>query len=410
MLCNICEAVNRDANKFCGMCGAMMTTGVPKTWPPEVTPLKCLACGKVNEPEYQYCAMCGNRMERPSVAPPADDFENPQSDATASVSLPAAEREAGSNLDPLPVAESVESVPQQQRPPRKSAEPLTDVQQRRSDARSLSIFGLDDEPGTDVQYLLQAEGSSPHLRRKFVLLAVLAGLSAVAFFRWRPIYQANPEIVKQAPAEVLDFFARWNHPQNKSTQSPNGIKERSTESAASNGINNHERESSESKDYELNNADALPAAHSAPRQTVIGAVAPKTTRPAHPRKEHAVATKTSALHSRQTDSSDASRSFRRRPSFAMVRAQQFLQGNGVPRNCEQALVYLRAAARRNDPAAAVQMGELYSSGRCVHQDRVMAYRWLNSAREQEPHNAWIQKDLNQLWARMTPLERKQIVN
>ena len=95
-----------------------------------------------------------------------------------------------------------------------------------------------------------------------------------------------------------------------------------------------------------------------------------------------------------------------RPSATLVRAQQFLQGRGVPQNCEQGLVYLRAAAQKNEPAAAVQMGALYSAGHCVKQDRVMAYRWFNSAHELQPANQWIQKSMDQLWAQMNEQERR----
>jgi TPR repeat protein len=95
-----------------------------------------------------------------------------------------------------------------------------------------------------------------------------------------------------------------------------------------------------------------------------------------------------------------------RPSATLVRAQQFLQGRGVPQNCEQGLIYLRAAAQKNEPAAAVQMGALYSAGHCVKQDRVMAYRWFNSAHELQPANQWIQKSMDQLWAQMNEQERR----
>ena len=73
-----------------------------------------------------------------------------------------------------------------------------------------------------------------------------------------------------------------------------------------------------------------------------------------------------------------------KPSTALVKAQQYLRGHGVPQNCEQGLLYLHAATDKNDPGAAIQMAALYSSGVCVKQDRVMAYRWFNSAHELQP--------------------------
>jgi TPR repeat protein len=92
----------------------------------------------------------------------------------------------------------------------------------------------------------------------------------------------------------------------------------------------------------------------------------------------------------------------------LQRAQDYLQGRGgVQQNCEQALSYLRVAAQANEPAAAVQMGALYATGRCVQRDPVMAYRWFNSAHELEPQNSEIQANIDQLWGRMTAQERRQ---
>src|SRR5262249_2974352 len=97
-----------------------------------------------------------------------------------------------------------------------------------------------------------------------------------------------------------------------------------------------------------------------------------------------------------------------KPSATLLKAQDYLQGRaGVPQNCEQGLVYLRAAAQKNEPAAAMQMGELYATGHCVQQDRVTAYRWMNSARELAPGNQVIQTSVDQLWGRMTPQERRE---
>jgi hypothetical protein len=52
------------------------------------------------------------------------------------------------------------------------------------------------------------------------------------------------------------------------------------------------------------------------------------------------------------------------------------------------------------------MAALYTSGLCVKQDRVMAYRWFNSAHELQPANMWIQKNMDQLWAQMSSQERR----
>jgi TPR repeat protein len=96
-----------------------------------------------------------------------------------------------------------------------------------------------------------------------------------------------------------------------------------------------------------------------------------------------------------------------KPSAALVRAQQYIRGTGgVAQNCEQGLLYLKAATDKSDPGADIQMAALYSSGICVKQDRVMAYRWFNSAHELQPANVWIQRNMDQLWAQMSSQERR----
>jgi TPR repeat protein len=96
-----------------------------------------------------------------------------------------------------------------------------------------------------------------------------------------------------------------------------------------------------------------------------------------------------------------------KPSASLVRAQQYIRGTGgVSQNCEQGLLYLHAATDKSDPGAAIQMAALYSSGICVKQDRVMAYRWFNSAHELQPANVWIQRNMDQLWAQMSSQERR----
>jgi TPR repeat protein len=70
------------------------------------------------------------------------------------------------------------------------------------------------------------------------------------------------------------------------------------------------------------------------------------------------------------------------------------------------MLYLKAATDKGDPGAAIQMAALYASGHCVKQDRVMAYRWFNSAHELEPANMWIQKNMDQLWSQMSSQERR----
>jgi hypothetical protein len=271
------------------------------------------------------------------------------------------------------------------------------------------LLGLNDAPGTDVSYLLREERASRRVARKVVLLAVLAGVSAIAYSRWHPLYHENPGTIKQTGPAIADMVRGWFQRQEKprpSVKGENVVKSAKADASQDDVSNSDDVTKGVTKKEGVPlSAGAQPAtgAASQPEDAASNAGAvqpnkesPRTRGTARSRPVRAIVQGSGAGN--------------RKPSFALIRAQKFLQGKGVPQNCEQGLVYLKAATSRNEAAAAVQMSALYSSGHCVRRDRVMAYRWLNSAHEQEPDNPWIQQNLDQLWGRMTPQERKQIVN
>ena len=90
----------------------------------------------------------------------------------------------------------------------------------------------------------------------------------------------------------------------------------------------------------------------------------------------------------------------------LLLAQKYLHGRGVPENCEQGLIYLRALQQRSAKARS-QLGALYATGHCVPQDRVEAYRWFTSALALDPHNVWLNRQRNILLAQMTSQERQR---
>jgi TPR repeat protein len=89
------------------------------------------------------------------------------------------------------------------------------------------------------------------------------------------------------------------------------------------------------------------------------------------------------------------------------RGQSYLSGHGAPQSCDQGVVYTRAAAQQGNPKAAVQMGALYATGRCVSQDRVQAYNWFNEALRNDPNNEYVERSRSTLWAQMTSEERQR---
>jgi TPR repeat protein len=237
-----------------------------------------------------------------------------------------------------------------------------------------SFLGLSDDSQDQGEYLLEDEGSSGGVLRKLVLLAILAAVGGLVFIQWRSNtgFFANPELPK--PPKIASPPLPVPQPDHQV----------SGEAASHDSSPPADSAKRPSPDPLEKKSDSKPDA------TVADG------------EDHAV----SRSHAKHKTTEDASAD--RSPSPALVRAQDFLLGkNGVKQNCEQGLVYLRAATKANEPAAALQMGALYASGHCVTRDRLMAYRWFNSAHELQPDNPEIKSDIEQLWGQMTAQERRQ---
>ena len=93
------------------------------------------------------------------------------------------------------------------------------------------------------------------------------------------------------------------------------------------------------------------------------------------------------------------------PDAPVRLADMFIKGDGVPRNCEQALVLLKAAATKENARASNRLASMYTSGTCVQRNRVEAYRWLSATLVADPNSHWAQQNRELLWRQMTPEER-----
>jgi TPR repeat protein len=88
------------------------------------------------------------------------------------------------------------------------------------------------------------------------------------------------------------------------------------------------------------------------------------------------------------------------------KGQAYLYGNGVARNCDRALVYLRKAADMGSTQACSQLGTLYATGHCVPLDRARAYNWFSLAlTAASGHNIWIERNRRMVWDQMTDSEK-----
>jgi len=381
MTCTFCGTENREGNRFCGMCGVRLerrkverranTTDSSST--------ECSSCGHLNEPGHKFCGMCGYRIERRTLDRRGAPAKT-RATAMANAQLPTPEsRRTAFDLEPrgshTQVATMVAPLPEQQNShPHAAAQVALP-----SSVSGPSFLGLNDAPEQGGEYLLEDERSSGRSLRILILLVVLVAIAGLIFVQYRANLNGDtksPEMPKPDPAGLPR--------PNGDNRVPPSLKNFST-AVGANAL--------------LSAVEAVSRA--SPADTSEKTATAKN-QPAHEQ----------ASAKRQADDAgddaDPVSPAPNKPSPALVRAQQYLHGQGVPQDCEQGMVYLRAATRQNDPAAAIQMGALYASGFCVQQDRVKAYQWFTTANQMEPDNRWISKNLNQLWAQMTPQERRQI--
>jgi hypothetical protein len=391
MLCTFCGTENGPENKFCGMCGVRLERRKAERRARHDS-LKCPSCGHTNEQGQKFCGMCGSRVDRRAQDRRAA-APGPRATAMANAQLPTPEAPGGKSK-PAPAAvatalpKETSTPPIGEIPPHPRTPPaIFRDQPARTTIGGHSFLGLSDEPEGEGQYLLEDEGSSGGVLRKLVLISILAAIGGLIFAGWRSGFLANPKLLLPAKPQPTTSPL----PQSKS-QELAPVTDGSQRSSAGNA----------SPDQ-----SPAPAGHGDVKEAP--ATDSKAASAAGGAEEKPVETATEKPVPARQKASEETPASSRKPSATLVQAQNYLQGRGgVRQNCEQGLIYLRAATQKNEPAADVQMGALYASGHCVQQDRVTAYRWFNSAHELDPANPWIQTNLDQLWAQMTPQERQRV--
>jgi hypothetical protein len=410
MLCTFCGTDNRPEYKFCGSCGVRLERRQAERRSRQSGSTKCAGCGHVNEPGMKFCGMCGTRGDR-RMEERRGTGEAARAAAIANAQLPPPEAKGRATTqvaeppelsDEVPVALPRRGEPAifRNEPPRNERTESVSSEIRKESGNGgrisgPSFLGLNSQPDNNegVEYLLEDEPSGSGLR-KVLLLLVLAAILGLLFVQWRSSFKASPK--PPAPAKS-DPSTPANAPQGNNQPSdpvvPAVTEAPKTAASGTNAVTTgaaSEVKAPRTEPTALETTSRSPLATSSDEGTTSAKTTTEKDLPDSDGKE--------AEDARIPDY---------KPSAALVRAQQFIRGTGgVQQNCEQGMLYLRAATDKSDPGAAIQMAALYSSGLCVKQDRVMAYRWFNSAHELQPANMWIQKNMDQLWAQMSSQERR----
>jgi hypothetical protein len=386
MMCSFCGTVNNPENRFCGMCGVRFERRKSERRVPETSGQVCASCGHANQPSHKFCGLCGSRVdrrdhERRVVASAAKT----RATAVANAELPAPE---GTGISPVLSRPAVERSAVQAAPRIAPVRP-SQAPAMRSEPVGIttiggpSFLGLNSEPPSSTEYLLEDESSSRGGLRKFVLFVILAALVGLGYVQWRSSHNSakSPPVPQQDPASVPRPRGENKVPPAALPTSQQPVtQEAKAESPPADGDVKQAAEKEIAKTDSVDQQAQVPISHKAK----------------------------ASIAEEQTSDEQPRSTGRQRPSAALLRAQQYLQGRGAPQNCQQGLIYLRAATQQQDPNAAIQMGALYASGHCVEHDPVKAYQWFNIARQQQPENRWVESNLNKLWAQMTPQERRSI--
>ena len=370
----------------------------------------------------KFCGMCGTRIER-RMEDRRGSSEASRAAAIANAQLPPPDVKRKASAQVVAVAEKSDEAPValprreepaifRNEPPRAvRAEPVSSDTVRQEQEQNggrisgPSFLGLNSQPENngDVEYLLEDEPSGGGLR-KVLLLIVLAAILGLLFMQWRSSFKASPK--PPVPAKS-DPSTPANPPQgNNQPSDPVGPAITDAPKNAASGTNTGTTGTAS----DLKPPEAEPPKTEPPKTepTALETTTPSPlARASDGGTTSAKPTTDKALPDSDRKVAEEARIPDYKPSAALVRAQQYIRGTGgVQQNCEQGMLYLRAATDKSDPGAAIQMAALYSSGLCVKQDRVMAYRWFNSAHELQPANMWIQKNMDQLWAQMSSQERR----
>ena len=408
MLCTFCGTENRPEYKFCGSCGVRLERRQAERRTHKSGSTTCAECGQVNEPGMKFCGMCGTRIERRmEERRGAGEASRAAAIANAQLPSPDVKRRTATQVvelpekDEAPIATPRRGEPAIFRNRAVHADTVASETIRTESGNGgrisgPSFLGLNSQPDNNegVEYLLEDEPSGSGLR-KLLLLVILAAILGLLFVQWRSSLRANPK--PPAPAKS-DPSTPANAPQGNNqpadplipavTDSPKSTAS-GANAVAGGAISETKAPRTEPTALETTSDSALATSSDGDASVPKPPAADK------------------ALPNSDNKTAEEARIPDYKPSAALVRAQQYIRGTGgVSQNCEQGLLYLHAATDKSDPGAAIQMAALYSSGLCVKQDRVMAYRWFNSAHELQPANVWIQRNMDQLWAQMSSQERR----
>jgi len=311
-------------------------------------------------------------------------------------------------------------VPTQRRPAAQGASPKRVQPSAPIRVSGPSFLGLSDdpseEPGRDYDDLYKTNWGG-RLLVVFVVLAIAGGL---VYMQWRSSHplQASP-FDHTTPATSAPPASTAANPPGSAEQQPateaknaeaksNEAETKSNGEATGNTSANADPSPKNSVAPAQQKIDVGPAAAPAGAQTPNPAPASQPPVSEAPVSQPKAAFKNTAHTGTITEGHEVVSSKSEGDQEQPVRlAENYIQGRGVPRNCDQALGILRTASNQGNARAEIKLGALYATGNCVAMDRVEAYHYFSRAMRSQPNNAWLDQSRSMLWSNMDAGERKQ---
>src|SRR6266850_1142242 len=417
MKCRSCGQTNQLENKFCGFCGTPVQAERRSAdrriiaWEPQ----QCRRCGQKNAAGNKFCGMCGTALQADRRRAERRAGQSKASTGPRAVAVhsapPAAE--TASQVDPAHHAASSYLGA----PPPSSKKPRGEWVR----SSGSSFLGLEDEGPLDTEYLLtDEEPRSGGAWRALLALAILAAVGYLVLKNWdSPTFAAAIAQIQKRTQGVTAPEPKPQPPPSTEQPSISTDENAASADAEKQSAKQPEQETTKSPQQETQKNDA---AGKAPQDKTAASSAdsavnkndeiannnkePEKSAKAIPEEDRNEKTGTAATEPEKSSTESATPASM--PGQDLYeRGQAYLSGHGAPQSCDQGVVYTRAAAQQGNPKAAVQMGALYATGRCVSQDRVQAYNWFNQALRNDPNNEYVERSRSTLWAQMTSDERQR---
>lgn len=374
-------------------------------------PQQCRSCGSMNGGTNRFCGMCGTALES----------ERRQSDrriATSNIARPASPKKVElPKPAPTSEAEPADGLDDANHAATTylGAPPPSSPRPRGEWVRSSgsSFLGLEDEAPANSDYLFEEEQKTGGGWRVLIALLILAAVGYLIYKNWdSPTFAAA---LSQLHKRTQDSSATESKPQPPSAEQPSISTDENTSppDAPKQAPPAAETKSDTTQPpATTGSASSEPAAKQKEESNTAKDSASATPGNDQTEENPIESTETKDNSSKGPDTPPESEKSASQKTPApgqdlYDRGQAYLSGHGAPQSCDQGVVYTRAAAQQGNPKAAVQMGALYATGRCVSQDRVQAYNWFNEALRSDPNNEYVERSRSTLWAQMTSEERQR---